>query len=276
MQAILTSKTGSLKGLFTLTAMTLCGVILWQHIAAIPRENILNTFTAIAPQQWALAMLATCASFMAVGRYDAVWHKAMKTNVPAAKSRQTGMAAIAIGQTIGAGTVTGAFVRWQLLPTLGLKTTTGISVAVSLSFLTCWAVLGVIAGVSLSLIPALSLLALIVGCCMVIAVIPKRLNLTTRDVGKLLMLTTLDVSFAGLALWALIPDASIALFVPILAAYVLALGSGLISNAPGGLGAFDLCLITLLPSLPQADVLAAIFAFRIVYYLIPALLAGGE
>ena len=275
MQAILKSRLGQIKTAFALCVMVICGGMLWQHISDVPREDITQTFQKIGPWQWAMAGTATLISFMAVGRYDAVWHARLGTGVPSGKAARTGMAAIAIGQTIGAGAVTGAFVRWHAMPQLGFKTTTGITIGVSLSFLACWALLGVGAGIWLGLIPAALTLAGIAAAIslgrMFASNIRPHMN---HDIMTLFALTAIDVGFAGLALWVLLPEMDALLILPVLAAYIISLGAGLISNAPGGLGAFDLCLIALLPALPEADMLAAILAFRIVYYLIPAILAA--
>jgi phosphatidylglycerol lysyltransferase len=279
MQTLFKSPINTLKGIFALGVMVICGTLLWQQIASVPSDDLIATFQTIAPWQWTLACVATGFSFLAVGRYDAVWHQRLETGVTRRQARHTGMAAIAIGQTIGAGTVTGAFVRWHLLPKLGFKTTTGITIGVSLSFLTCWAVLGLGAALWLGLLPVLPTLSLafIFFTAAMFAPSSLKIKLTSyrKDAKTLLRLSALDMGFAGIALWALAPDPSLNLMFPFIVAYVVSLGAGLISNAPGGLGAFDLCLLTLLPTIPEADALAAILAFRAVYYLAPALIAGG-
>jgi len=278
MQTTVKTYAGQVNTLFALAVMGICGAILWQQIATIPPADIFTTFHAITPLQWALALAATCLSFLAVGRYDAVWHQRLQTNVAAYTARRSGMAAIAIGQTIGASAVTGGFVRWQLLPDLAVKTTTAITVGVSMSFLTCWAIVALVAGVGLGLLPV----SMLAAACAIVATVmilrshlPRRFHFRSEDAFRLLSLTIFDLGFASLALWVLIPDATLALMLPVLGAYVIALGAGLISNAPGGIGAFDLALIALLPMVPEADMLAAILAFRIVYYLVPALVAAG-
>jgi phosphatidylglycerol lysyltransferase len=48
----------------------------------------------------------------------------------------------------------------------------------------------------------------------------------------------------------------------------------LISSAPGGMGAFELTLLALLPALDAELLLAAILAFRTIYYALPALIAA--
>ena len=46
------------------------------------------------------------------------------------------------------------------------------------------------------------------------------------------------------------------------------------SGAPGGVGAFEVTLLALLPDLPQDPMLAAILAWRALYYALPAVLGG--
>ena len=60
-----------------------------------------------------------------------------------------------------------------------------------------------------------------------------------------------------------------------LALYLAAFASGAYSGLPGGVGVFDsLLLLGLSAYLPAADALGAILLFRVMYFLIPACLAG--
>ncbi|MDO6590738.1 hypothetical protein DS901_05225 [Loktanella sp. D2R18] len=77
---------------------------------------------------------------------------------------------------------------------------------------------------------------------------------------------------AATALYLVLPPGVDIGFTAVLAAYVLALGAGLLANAPGGVGAFDLVLLGLLSS--HEDIVAALILFRIIYYAVPAVLAG--
>ncbi len=56
--------------------------------------------------------------------------------------------------------------------------------------------------------------------------------------------------------------------------YLLGQIAGVVSNIPGGLGVFETVLLLLLmPSLPSTTVLSALIAYRMVYYLLPLLIA---
>lgn len=62
-------------------------------------------------------------------------------------------------------------------------------------------------------------------------------------------------------------------FQTLFAAFLLSLGAGLLSQSPAGLGAFELSLLVLLPQVDQAPLLAAVLAYRVIYFLLPALIA---
>nr|WP_255553690.1 phosphatidylglycerol lysyltransferase domain-containing protein [Maritimibacter sp. DP1N21-5] len=57
-------------------------------------------------------------------------------------------------------------------------------------------------------------------------------------------------------------------------AYLLALGAGLVLTTPGGVGPFEVALLALLPEVPAEPLLAAVLAYRAVYYTLPALIAA--
>lgn len=267
-----------LKVVFAIAFMLVCGALFWRQVQGISPAEIGAALTAIPLWAWGAACLATLTSFIAVGQYDAIWHKALGHDIAPNRARATGMAAIAIGQTIGFGTVTSGLVRWHLLSGRSIAAISALSIAVSLSFLACWAVLGLGAATALGLVPPLLIAGFVVLALLLSPLLRPYLQNHTaklRNAPQLLLVSAFDVALAGVALWVLIPDAPLALLPTLMAAYCLALGNGLISNAPGGVGAFDLTLITLLPSIPEAPMVAGLLAFRVVYYLIPACLAAA-
>jgi phosphatidylglycerol lysyltransferase len=66
-----------------------------------------------------------------------------------------------------------------------------------------------------------------------------------------------------------------AAFRAVLPAFALALAAGLLSGTPGGVGPFEITLLTLLPEAPQTGLLAAILGFRLVYFALPAILGAA-
>jgi phosphatidylglycerol lysyltransferase len=83
-------------------------------------------------------------------------------------------------------------------------------------------------------------------------------------------LAVLDWTIAAAALWVLLPAETSIHFIPFVGIFVLAQFAGIASNVPGGLGVFETLMVLLLgPHLASRHALAAVIAFRAIYYLIP-------
>lgn len=96
-------------------------------------------------------------------------------------------------------------------------------------------------------------------------------NLITA--ARLLALAAVDCGAAALALWLLVPGAvGLAAFLP---AFLLALGAGLVSGAPAGLGAFEIVLVALLPGVEAEALLAGVLAWRGLYFAAPAVIGAA-
>jgi len=263
----------------------------WDRLSALDTRAIGAVLVAVSPGQWLAGLAFTGLSFWAVGRYDAVVHRLSATNVDPRDAVETGATAIAVAQTIGMGTLTGALVRWRLLPGLGFAGAMRLSVIVSLSFLAGWVVIaataliavplplpvpprlvGLGAGAVLLAAAALAVLSLVRPGFLPPALAQRLPSL--KAIATVLGLTALDTLAAGSVLWILLPDTP-GLGVPqVLAAYLLALGAGLVLTTPGGIGPFEAALLALLPAVGAEPLLAAIIAYRALYYALPAVIGG--
>ena len=96
---------------------------------------------------------------------------------------------------------------------------------------------------------------------------------TPRLAAAQFMLSIVDWGLAVAVFWVLIPDPRPP-FPETVGAFVAAQVLGLITNVPGGLGVFETGMFLLMSdSLPKASLLSALLAFRVIYYLLPFLLA---
>ncbi len=84
-----------------------------------------------------------------------------------------------------------------------------------------------------------------------------------------IMLASIDIILAATALFVLLPGAGAALFPALLLGYLVAIVTGLITHAPGGVGVFEAVMLVSLPEVDRASLFAALLAYRMVYYLIP-------
>ena len=228
----------------------------------------------IALWRWIAAVALTILSFVAMGRMEEVWHVALRLDTQPYTARRTGRIAVAIGQCVGAASVVAAVIRWRLLRNnVDLSDVGPLSFAASLSFMLCWGLTALVAiwWIALADTPSLSLFAL--------PLLMAGLGLALRRYGPMLWryrglavavagYCQFDLLCAGLVFVCFTPaDLPIA---DVIAVFILALGAGLATHLPMGLGAFDLVVLAFLPT-PAAEMLPALLAYRLVYGLLPGI-----
>lgn len=89
-----------------------------------------------------------------------------------------------------------------------------------------------------------------------------------------LIIAALDLTAASAALYVLIPGLGLENFPTFFLAYTLAIIIALFSHVPGGVGVFEAMMIVALPDVDTPSLLAALIAYRFIYYLLPLLVAG--
>jgi phosphatidylglycerol lysyltransferase len=273
------------KAMLPLFIGAACLWLLSDRLNAQTLTSIIPTLKTLPAWQWIAGMMATGISFWALGRYDVIIHRHFNTGCPAHRASVVGAASIAVGQLVGMGVLTGALVRWRMLPEISFARAGKIAFTVALSFLMglgfTVAMISLI--FSVPYVPEyIAYSFLLVFIFMVVAsylnpmlspVLP-RFNLPSLSaISGILGLTLLDTTAAAFALYALMPETAGIGFSVLLPAYLVALGAALITGTPGGVGPFELTLLALLPNAPEADVMAGIVAFRLIYYALPAFIA---
>ncbi len=264
-------------------SLALAGLFLWllsTRLADVDLATIGRAFSGVQFGQWVLAAAATVISFWAVGRYDAVVHRFLETGVAPQAARRAGICAIAISQMLGLGVITGTVLRLRMLPGQSPAMAARLTFAVALSFLAGWAVVTAVVLLALPDAPFRGIAAAtLCGAGLIAALSLARPQLVRRlpnlfTQGRLVGLAAVDTVAAALALYFLLPPELGLTVITLLPAFLIAHGAGLVSGAPGGVGAFEVTLLALLPPLPQDPLLAAILAWRIAYYALPAMLGG--
>lgn len=257
--------------------------VLWNEARALDWVEVQAAFLDIPVWKWVAALAATGVSFWAVGQYDVVAHRHLRTGRPELPARCAGAASIAVGQSTGFGPVVGAALRWRMMPDMSHGSIIHLTGFVTVWFFLCWALLAVTVALPMTAgLWALSLVALPLGVACVVAMILRypRLKIFGNRLqmpsllafAKMLGLAAFDVIFAGLALYLLFPAEAGMSLALVIAAFTLAVGAGMLSGTPGGVGPFELALLAALQSGAPAEAAAAILAFRLVYYAIPLLM----
>lgn len=85
-------------------------------------------------------------------------------------------------------------------------------------------------------------------------------------------LSALDFLLAASTLYVLLPSDIAVGYWQFVAIFLLAIVVGLASHVPAGLGIFELVLVTMLPQ-SSHPLVAALLAFRLIYYVLPLMLA---
>ena len=270
--------------------LSMAGLCIWALLTRsdLPNWTELGTLLAdLEAWRWLAAALATAISFWALGRYDAVAHRHLRTGMKDSAARRAGMASIAFSQTVGFGLVTGAYARWRLMPGLSALQAGQITALVGLTFMTA---LGFLSGCALLLLgpsgwysfTGLVLIAATLGAVATSFLKPElrfgpfKLRWPSfAAMAALTFWTFVDVAAAGTALWLLLPETTSVPLLQLLVVFAVALGAAILSSAPGGTGPLELTILAMLPSQDSAGLLAGILAFRLVYYAIPAVIAGA-
>ncbi len=210
----------------------------------------------------------------------------------------TSFIANAVGHNLGMATLSAGVIRLRLYTAAGLSATevTGVAALIGLTF-----GVGVtfVCGMAMLLDPAeaglilhlqedgaralgallLILVAVYVGFGLLrrtpIRLGNWQLRLPGPDIAfGQLILAGVDLGFSAAALYWLLPaDAGVS-FPIFMGVYVLAVVAGIASHVPAGLGVFETVLLLALPEVPRDGLLAAILAYRAIYYLAPLTLAA--
>ncbi len=263
-----------------------CLWLLRDWTTGVELETVVQQLSAISALQWLCAALATAASFWAVSKYDVVAHRHFGTGVTDRDAQVSGAAAIAIAQVLGFAALTGALARWRVLRGLSVIRAAHISLFVSVSFVFGWSICTAIALVTLpgpgwafwpaaAMLIALPLLFALTFCLPNLVIGGRRIDLPSlRACVAIPGWACLDLLFAAVAFFVLLPASADLSFAHMLPLFLLALGAALITGAPGGVGPFEVMLLALLPTVPVPELMSAMVAFRAVYYIGPACCAS--
>jgi len=268
------------------------GTELWANLKNIP------------PRDLVFAVGSVFVAYAALAWYDriALRHLGV-THISWLFISLCSFASYAIAHNIGATVVSGGMIRYRAYSTKGLNAAQ-VTVLVALCSLTYGLGVMLVAGLVSVFDPywlsrfggvlpealarpqtarliGFALLA-VVACYVLgsifrfkpLSVFGFRLEYPRLDiVGRQLIASPLELfGCAGIIYFAL-PEVGNPGYFAVLAVFIASFSAALASNAPGGLGVFELLFIKAMPGIPQAEVLAALVVFRLFYLLLPLLIS---
>jgi phosphatidylglycerol lysyltransferase len=225
--------------------------------------------------QAALAVLAVVLAFVAVAGQERAVLAHLALPVAMGPGGRAAVAAAAVSQTVGFGPVVGAIVRQRLLSGLTMGQSFAISACITVGFfagicLLALAGFAVMPGHFLArglLVAAVVGLvgAAVLGGPAVLGFRKPNLFVMARFLGWL----AVDLTALAAVLWLVLPGGMG--FLDLLPVFLIALGIGVASGSPGGVGPFEATLVAFLPQIVPHDLVAGIIAFRVLGYVLPAI-----
>ncbi len=289
------------KWLTPLFSAGLLALVLWllhRTLAGYHLHEVFAHLRALPLRAELIAAAAALASYLLLCGYDFLALRYIKQKVHWARTVLTSFTAFAIGHNVGFVSLSGAAVRVRLYGSVGIPTA---DVAVMSAFCILTTALGSIVLVALALlfepIESAMLLRLppwsvtVLGVVLIATFVgylfwveQRRAPLVLRgwslqlpNVGMSLAQTAiaaLDLCIAALCMYVLLPQSVQISYSALLAIYVLSQIAVLVSNVPGGLGVLESVIVLALPRAPADELLASLIAYRIIYYVLPFVLAA--
>ncbi|KKK82109.1 hypothetical protein LCGC14_2806680, partial [marine sediment metagenome] len=270
---------------------------LYSLISPLDIRAVLRQLRATPSGLVLAAIAATGVGYAALVGYDWSALRYLGKRVPLPTIALGGFLGYAFGNTIGLSAVSGGAVRYRIYSALGLDAydVAAVSSFAAISYGFGATVIGLVAlavnphalgGVTqidpaMLRIMALIAVAAALGTLAVLSIRGGTLRVgrfslrapTLSDLGRQALFSSTDIVMAALVLHILLPPGSLP-FANLLAVYAIASMAGVASHVPGGIGVFESVVLAALPgSVPVHDAVTALLLYRLIYFLLPFLLA---
>ena len=293
-----------LSKLTSLLSLFFFGLALWllrNELRNFRYRDIIVFFHELPAHRVVMAIAFTVLSYLALTCYDALALRYIGKRIAYWKVALASFAGYAFSNTLGMPLFTGTPLRARLYSGWGM-TAIDITRVVLFSYITFWLgfvglsggafLLEPIAVPSLLHLPMASarpvgVLFLGLIAAFLVASFVRRKPFTFKGLdfavpappmaAAQIAIASLDWACAATVLYALLPSSWNITFVHFLGVFLFAQVAGLLSHVPGGLGVFESMMVLLMPHESphsEADLLAAMVAFRGVYYFLPLLIAA--
>ena len=288
--------------LLQLLSIALFGLAVWfihHELAQWRLSDLLEEAEGLPARSIILALLATALGYATLTMFDALALHYLGKDRHFHRTALASFIGFAFAHSLGFAVLSGGAVRYRLYSAWGLSafevgaivafnsmtTFLGLASLIGLACLGAPSAIGALFGVPAAVITSIGMLlaTVVVGYHMLTIVVhaPLRVRrwqvrLPSLELAALqTLISLLDWMLAAVALYVLLPaDLSIS-FLTLLKIFAFANLGGLISHAPGGNGVFEGLMLLAIPSEGHlAGVAAALIAYRLIYYVLPLLVAA--
>ena len=270
--------------------------VLTRTFMQIDAGDLRAAIAATSAERFVLAFLLTSISFLALTGYDGLALRQLKLKVPYRTTALASFTSYAVSFTLGFPLITAATVRYWIYSTKGLSAGKVASLTV-IAGLTFWLGMVLVIGIGLAvraegvahldhLSPWLNRtigIAILVAMVAYLVYAAKGRRVSFQQyklelpglwlsLGQI-CLGLIDLCAAAGVLYVLLAPPRLIDYITFVALYVLGSLLGIASNAPGGIGVFEATMLKTVPAHSEAELFAALLLFRVIYYLVPFILA---
>jgi phosphatidylglycerol lysyltransferase len=282
-----------------LAGLTICAIsalAFWgveRATAGLSVNALMASLRATSTVTLLAALAATVVSYIALFGYDLSGLCYARARPPLSTAVIASFCGYAIGNAVGFGALSGGAVRYRIYTAAGLSTGQiarvilfisvaigfGLTTIVATGLVLCADRVGQTLGTSPEPLRAAATLLLVLATSFLVFLGTRRRPLAIGPLhleppGPTLILgqiavTTADILAAAAVLWVLLPPTGIGFFV-FAAVFAAALGLGVLSHVPAGLGVFELVIFYAVGDhAPVSEIAAALVAYRGIYFLLP-------
>lgn len=273
--------------------------LLHHELAGHTWRDVLRHLRELQPGELVAAVACAVGSYAALAFIEALAVRYVGRDLPWRVSTATSFVSYAVGYNIGLAALSGSAVRLRLYAARGLA---AADIAVVSGFCALATLGGLLvvsayalllepgeAGVVLHLDPGLARAA---GGLLVLPLLaylawaafgrqPRVVRTWQLPVPGLgiavpqLVASVIDLALAAAVLYVLLPDSAELTYGAFLAVFALAAVAAAVTGIPGGLGVIEYVVVLALPGVPAAELLGRLLAFRLIYYVVPLIVAAG-
>ncbi len=295
-----------ITGIVALGVLIAAGWVLREKLGNLDGAHIWARLNATAWADIGLSLACTAAAYLVLTVYDSTAFEYIQRPMRFSRIMYVSFVAYAFSHNIGVGAVSGGSVRYRFYSRWGVSAydiatviifggmayVLGIIAVAGIIIFVNAEDLGLVSGLPVWSAHVVGVAATMVGSAYLLWSLIGRPSLTVQGrsfqppsiwIGlKQVVTACLEWGFASAALYLLMPADVGVTYWHFVGIYVIGYVAGMMSQAPGGIGVFEAALLLMLPeAAPKEGVLAAILAYRALYFLLPfvialAMMSGSE
>lgn len=240
----------------------------------------------------------TAISYLTLTLYDVLALRVIGRPLPYRTAALASFTSYTLSHNLGISLLTGGSARYRIYSAAGL-TLSDIARVVAMASATFWSGVFVLAGAMLVWLPqmmasgapagsaemlrGLGMVLLLAMAGLVAWAGPRGRTIRLRGwsapvppaTGILAQIGIgiVDLAAASAALFILVPGVGVAQWPTFFIGYTLAIIAALVTHVPGGIGIFEAVMLAALPGTDRPGLIAALLAYRLIYYIAPLLVA---